>query len=98
MLRLFLSDIAYAAGETQTPSMVEMLILPLGFLFIMYFLIIRPQQKKQKEHQDLLGNLKAGDEVITSGGIIGRIKSVTEGFINLEISSNTCIKITRQSV
>lgn len=89
---------AYAADQAAKPGTIDMLILPLGFLVIMYFLIIRPQQKKAKEHQSLLDNLKSGDEVVTTGGIIGRVKSVAETFVTLEIASNTAIKVYKTHI
>ena len=86
------------AAAQQQPSMLEMLIMPLGFLFIMYFLIIRPQQRKSKEHQALVNNLKAGDEVVTTGGLIGRVKSVADSFVTVEIAANTNVKMTKGSI
>ena len=98
MLGLFEST-AYAADKAaQQPGLMDMLMLPLGFLVIMYFLIIRPQQKKAKEHQDLLEKLKAGDEVVTTGGIIGKVKSVADRFVTLEVASNTSIKVFKTNI
>jgi preprotein translocase subunit YajC len=85
---------AAAAG----PSTVEMLIMPAGFLLIMYFFMIRPQQKRAKDHQAFIASLKAGDEVVTSGGIIGRVRTVAEGFISVEIANNTVIKVLKSSI
>ena len=65
------------------------------FVVIFYFLLIRPQQKKQKEHQAMLGKLAAGDEVVTTGGIVGRIVEITDNFITLEISEGVRIKVQR---
>lgn len=89
---------AAEAAPAKGPSLIETLALPVGFLFIMYFLIIRPQQKKAKEQADLMTNLKAGDEVVTSGGIIGKIRSVSDQFITLEVSPNTAIKVLKSNV
>lgn len=89
---------AAEAAPAKGPSLIETLALPIGFLFIMYFLIIRPQQKKAKEQADLMSNLKAGDEVVTSGGIIGKIRSVSDQFITLEVSPNTSIKVLKSNV
>lgn len=89
---------AAAAAAPKSPSLMEVLIMPAGFLVIMYFFMIRPQQKKSKDHADLLSNLKAGDEVVTSGGIIGKVKSVADGFVSLEISPNTVIKVIKSNV
>lgn len=93
----FAQEVA-ASAPPKGPSMMEVLIMPAGFLVIMYFFMIRPQQKKSKDHADLLANLKTGDEVVTSGGIIGKVKSVAEGFVSLEVSPNTVIKVIKSNV
>ena len=73
--------------------------VPLILIFaIMYFLLIRPQQKRAKEHKNLVQSLNKGDEVITSGGILGRVTKVTDDFVVLEISGNLEIKLQKQSV
>jgi preprotein translocase subunit YajC len=89
---------AAEGAAAKSPSLVEILPMPLGFLVIMYFMIIRPQQKKAKEQADLLNNLKAGDEVVTSGGIIGKVRSVAESFVTLEVANNTAIKVMKNNV
>ena len=68
------------------------------FVVIFYFLLIRPQQKKQKEHQAMLGKLAAGDEVVTAGGILGRIIEVGDQFLTIEIADNVRIKVQRFQV
>ena len=92
-------DTALAQGEaaTQQPSTLEMLMMPLGFLFIFYFFIIRPQGKKSKDQQALLTSLKAGDEIVTSGGIIGRIKSVADTFVTID-AGGVSLKIVKEHV
>jgi preprotein translocase subunit YajC len=65
---------------------------------IFYFLLIRPQQKKQKEHQAMLKQLAAGDEVILAGGILGRIIELGEQFLTIEIADNVRIKVQRFQV
>ena len=73
--------------------------LPFLLLFVLlYFLMIRPQQKKQKEQRDLLSALAVGDEVLTAGGIVGKITKVTDNFITLEISEGTEIIIQKTSI
>ena len=89
---------AAAAAAPKTPSMMEMLIMPLGFLVIMYFFILRPQSKRAKQHAAMLTGLKAGDEVVTTGGIIGKVRSVAEGFVTLEVAANTSIKVLKANV
>jgi preprotein translocase subunit YajC len=82
----------------QQPGMASMLV-PFGLMFgVMYFLMIRPQQKKIKEQQALLASLKSGDEVLTSAGMIGTVKSLTEKVVTLEIAKNVEIKILKSQV
>ncbi len=98
-MNLNLIDVAFAQGaKAAQPSMVEILVMPLAFLVIMFFLVIRPQQKRQKEQSDLLAGLKVGDEVITSAGIIGRIKSVADQFVTLEAGPSTTLKIQKSHI
>lgn len=71
-------------------------IIPLVFMFaIFYFLLIRPQQKKAKEHKALLEAIKKGDNIITAGGVHGKVVSVDDGIVNLEIATGVVIKITK---
>jgi preprotein translocase subunit YajC len=99
ILFLAATQTAFSQAQGQPgPSTVEMLVMPAGFLAIMYFFMIRPQQKRAKEHQAFLSALKAGDEIVTAGGIIGRVKSVAEGFVSVEIAGNTVIKVLKSSV
>lgn len=80
------------------PSTIEMLF-PFIFIFVIfYFLIIRPQSKRMKTHDQFLTNLKRGDEVITSGGILGKVDGLTDQFVTLEISDGVKIKMLRKQV
>lgn len=86
-----------AAGAPQGGGILSM--LPLILIFgVFYFLLIRPQQKKAKEHQQLLANLKKGDLVVTSGGIQGRITGLTEKVVTLEVADNVRVKVSRPYV
>ncbi|MCK5782954.1 MAG: preprotein translocase subunit YajC [Desulfobacterales bacterium] len=70
--------------------------VPIILMFVIfYFLLIRPQQKKAKEHQEIITNLKKGDRVITSGGIHGQITSLDETTVTIEIAEKVRIKVTR---
>lgn len=91
---------AVAAPTTpQTPADYFRMALPLIIMLgVMYFIAIRPQQKKMKEHQTLIGGLKSGDEVITSSGILGTITGMSDKVVNLEISKNVQIKILKSQV
>jgi preprotein translocase subunit YajC len=74
-------------------------LIPLVLMFgIFYFLLIRPQQKKAKEQQALLNELKRDDSVVTTGGIYGKITGVTDTIVTLEIAQNVRIKITKSSI
>lgn len=100
----FFSIFSTAYAQTATaaapaaPNFLEVMIMPLGFLIILYFFIIRPQGRKARDHAQLLQNLKAGDEVITSGGIIGRVRAVAETFVTVEIANNTSVKVLKQNI
>jgi preprotein translocase subunit YajC len=75
------------------------LILPFGFVIaIMYFLVIRPQSKKQKEHQEFLNKLKSGDKVVTQGGLMGRVTGVRDDYITVEISDRVRVKLLRSAI
>jgi preprotein translocase subunit YajC len=73
--------------------------VPLILMFVIfYFLLIRPQQKKQKQHREMIGNLKKGDRVITTGGLYGRITGITDTVVTLEISEKVRVKVARGNV
>ena len=74
------------------------LVIVGGFFLVMYFMLIRPQQKKQKEHQAMLSKLATGDEVLTAGGILGRIVEVGDQFLTIEIANDVQIKVQRIQV
>lgn len=87
---------APVAGEQ--PSLL-MSLVPFFVIFaVMYFLIIRPQGKRQKEHQKFLTELKRGDEVITASGILGRIEGLTDKFVTLEIADGVRVRMLRAQV
>jgi preprotein translocase subunit YajC len=78
---------AQAAGAAADPTGGLMGMLPIVIMFIvLWFVMIRPQMKKAKEHQKMVGELQKGDEIVTQGGIAGRITKVGESFMNLEVA------------
>lgn len=92
----FISN-AYAQGAQQSDPFS--FLLPMLIIFgAFYFLLIRPQQKKQKAHAELVSALQVGDEVMTAGGILGKITGVSEHYAIVQISDNTEIKIQKASV
>ncbi|MBL7005327.1 MAG: preprotein translocase subunit YajC [Gammaproteobacteria bacterium] len=98
-MSFFINDaVAQTAGAAQQPDPF-MSFLPLIILFVIfYFLLIRPQQKKAKEHTALVSALKKGDEVVTSGGILGKITEAGDNYVTVTIAEKTDIKIQRQAV
>ena len=93
---LFISTAhAQAGGGSAGGGLGSMLLMfPLLFV-VMDVLTIRPQMKKQKEHKAMLDALAAGDEVLTNGGIAGRVKSIGEQFVSVEIADNTVIRVQK---
>jgi preprotein translocase subunit YajC len=89
---------AQAAGGAPAGGGMTPLIMMVVFVVIFYFLLIRPQQKKQKEHQAMLSKIAAGDEVVTAGGILGRVIEVGDQFLTVEIADNVRIKVQRFQV
>lgn len=73
-------------------------IFLVGFLVIFYLMIWRPQAKRAKEHKNLLGNLQKGDEVVTSGGIAGKVSKVSDDFVVIEVSDTVELKIQKAAV
>jgi preprotein translocase subunit YajC len=74
-------------------------LFPLILMFVIfYFLLIRPQQKKSKEHKNLLDNLKRGDEIVTTGGLIGKITAITDRTITVEVADKIRVKILRSQI
>jgi preprotein translocase subunit YajC len=98
-MSFFISDaMAQAAGGGQSGFQIEGLILPIGLIVILYFLMIRPQMKRQKEHKKLIQSLAKGDEVQTDGGLMGKVTDLGDTFATVEIAEGVEVKIRRQSV
>ena len=94
-----LISIAYAeAAPAPTGGGTEMLVMIGIFFLIMYFMIIRPQQKRQKEHKSLMDSLTKGDEVVTNGGMMGKIKGVGEDYVRIELAENVVIKVQKLAI
>jgi preprotein translocase subunit YajC len=89
---------AQAAGGAPAGAGATPLIMMAVFVVIFYFLLIRPQQKKQKEHQAMLSKIAVGDEVVTAGGILGKVIETGDQFLTVEIAENVRIKVQRFQV
>jgi preprotein translocase subunit YajC len=91
------SAYAQAAGAQGSQSMVTFL-LPVLLLVVFYFLLIRPQNKRAKEQREMLSKVAVGDEVATTGGMLGKVVEVGEQFITLEIAKDVSIKLQKFQV
>lgn len=91
---------AYAAGGSapQGGDPYITIIIFIGLIAFFWLFLIRPQQKRQKEHQKMLAAINKGDEVVTSGGVLGRIKDLDEQFITLEVAPGVDHKVQRQAI
>ena len=99
-MSFFISDAIADAGAAaaQQPDPLASLLLPIGLVVLFYFFLIRPQSKRQKEHRQMVSELQKGEEVITSGGILGKIIAINDDFITLEIAKETTMVIQRSAV
>ena len=99
---MFISEAhAQAAPAAGADSMFGSLgsMLPLVLMFVvLYFVMIRPQMKKQKEHKAMIDALAKGDEVVTSGGVLGKVSKMGESFLSVEVASGVEIQIQRSAV
>ena len=94
---LFIQD-AWAQGATG-PADPLLSMLPLVLVFVVfYFFLIRPQSKRQKEHKEMVGRLMVGDEVVTAGGVLGKVTELGDQFIQVEVADGVRIKIQRHTI
>jgi preprotein translocase subunit YajC len=91
------SAYAQAAGGAQPNALMQ--LLPLVLIFVVfYFLLIRPQAKRAKEHKAMVAALAVGDEVVTSGGLLGRITETGDQFLTVELADGVRVKVQRHTV
>ena len=97
-MNFFIQDaLAQGAGAAQEPGMSTFLIMLIPIV-VLWFLMIRPQMKRQKEHTKMVETLGKGDEAVTTGGVLGKIIEMGDSFITLEIAKNTEIKVQRHAI
>jgi len=99
-MSFFISDALAqeAAGAAQQSDPLLGLLFPIGLVVLLYFLMIRPQVKRQKEHKRMVESLAKGDEVATVGGVVGRITELGENFAQIDIAEGVQVKIRRGAV
>ncbi|WP_201584848.1 preprotein translocase subunit YajC [Psychrobacter jeotgali] len=94
----FFIQSAHAAETAAGASLFGQILLPVAFFAIFYFLVIRPQSKRTKEHRAMVSALTVGNEVIFAGGLMGRIKSLEGDYAVVSLNNHTDIKVQRASV
>ena len=99
-LVLGISSAAFAegAGGTAAGGGYGSILMLVAFIAIFYFLMIRPQMKRNKEHKRMLSNIDKGDEVATSGGLVGKISEVGENFIEVAVAEGVTVKIQKNAI
>lgn len=97
-MSFFINDAyAAAAGTASAPDLSSFMLL-IGFVVIFYFFLLRPQNKRAKEHRELIANLSKGDEVVTSGGLLGKISKISDDFIVLSLNDSTEVTLQKSYV
>jgi preprotein translocase subunit YajC len=97
-MSLLIND-AWAQGAPASSTDPLLSMLPLVAIFVVfYFLLIRPQTKRQKEHREMLTKLTVGDEVVTGGGVLGKVTELSEQFVAVEVANGVTIKVQRQTI
>lgn len=98
-MSFFIADAvaAAAAPAAQAPGL-EGLLFPLGILAFFYLLFLRPQSKRAKEQKEMLASLSKGTEVVTSGGVLGKVADLDENFVRLEVADGVFVQVQRHAV
>ncbi len=89
---------AWAQAAPAQPSPIPTFIMLGVFALLFWFMLIRPQMKRQKEHREMVATLSKGDEVVTGGGLLGKVVEVGEAFVTVEIANNVQIKVQKHAV
>jgi len=99
IMSFFISDAIAEAGPAavQAPG-IEGMLFPVGILVFFYFIFLRPQQKRTKEHKKMLEEMKVGAEVVTNGGLLGKVVSLDENFVQIEVADNIVLQVQRHQV
>jgi preprotein translocase subunit YajC len=94
-----MTGFAYAQAAPGAFDMLNSLLIPTMLIIgIMYFLMIRPQQRRLKDHRDMVAGIRRGDTIVTSGGIIGKVTKVEDNELQVEIADNVKIKLLRSTI
>lgn len=96
-MSFFISDAMAQGGGAGDPGLMG-LLFPVLLIVVFYFLLIRPQTKRAKEHKKMISALKKGDEVVTGGGVLGRITEIGDNFLQVEVADGVQLRVQKQSV
>lgn len=97
-MSFFISDAAAQAAPAAAQPGIEGLLFPVAILVFFYFLFIRPQSKRTKEQKQMLAALSKGAEVVTSGGILGKVADVDDNFVKIEVADNSFLMVQRHAI
>ncbi len=97
MIDYFIAPAHAANGAAATPGLMDF-AFPVILLVLFYFMLIRPQSKRAKEHREMQNNLSKGDEIVTDGGIMGKITQINDNAISVQIADNVEVKVRRESI
>lgn len=97
-MSFFISDAMAQAAPVANQPGFEGMLFPLGILIFFYFLFIRPQSKRNKEQKQMLAALSKGSEVVTTGGILGKVAELDDNFVKLEVADNSFIQVQRHAI
>jgi len=97
-MSFFISEALAEGAQAASEPGGEQFILLIGMVVLFYFILIRPQQKRAKEHKKMVAAIGKGDEVVTNGGVLGKITEVGDQYISVEIADNVTIKMQSQAV
>ncbi|PWQ98986.1 preprotein translocase subunit YajC [Leucothrix arctica] len=97
-MNFFISDAMAEGAAAPQGGGLQMIIMMAIFFGIMYFMIIRPQQKRAKEHRELISSIGKGDEVVAAGGLVGKVVDLGDNLVEITVSENTTLKVQRQAI
>lgn len=89
---------AFAEGDAGQMGVMGQVVFFAGFILIFYFLLWRPQSKRAKQHKELMGSISKGDEVISSGGILGKVTKVTDEYVTIEVNSSVSFSLQKAAI
>ena len=98
LVSLFVSDAMAQSGQATGAQQFTSIAMMVGLFVIFYLLLIRPEQKRRKEHQNMVAGLAKGDEIVTMGGMLGKITAVGDNFLTVQVAKDIEIKIQKMSV